>query len=216
VLHKHRKRFLTTVGKEPANTEPFELKVDDPTKWKMPKNKLPPRRLDKTRQFEMNKLIMLLISLCVIQTSTATHYSHPFVVPKPGNDDWRLVLDYKNLNAETSSEGWPIPNIGDMIYRIGATHPKYFVVMDLTSGYHQAPVSRESRELTAFITQFGVYEWLRLPMGLKGAPSYFQRQMQDTVLHNSCMNICEVYLDDCIIFADSEDELIERLNTFLD
>jgi hypothetical protein len=37
----------------------------------------------------------------------------------------RLVLNYKNLNAETSSEGWPIPNIRVMIYRIGATHSKY-------------------------------------------------------------------------------------------
>jgi hypothetical protein len=217
VLNKHRKRFRITVGKEPAHIEPFELKVDDPkTRWNVSKNKLAPRRLDKTRQFEMNKIIMLLVTLNVIQTSKATHYSHPFVVPKPGKDNWRLVLDYKNLNAETSSEGWPIPNIRDMIYRIGATRPKYFIVMDLTSGYHQAPVSRESRELTAFITQFGVYEWLRLPMGLKGAPSYFQRQMQDTVLHNLCMNICEVYLDDCIIFAESEDELIERLETVLE
>ena len=218
VLIRHKKRFRTTVGKVPAKLEPFCLKLDSKEqeeKWFTNANKLPPRRLDKTRQFEMNKLIMLLITLGCLQSSTATHYSHPFVVPKPGDNNWRMVLDYKNLNKLTSSEGWPIPNIRDMIYRIGATRPKYFVVMDLTSGYHQAPISEDSRKLTAFITQFGVFEWLRLPMGLKGAPSYFQRQMQDKVLNNLCMNICEIYLDDCIIFADSEDQLIDRLTTVL-
>jgi hypothetical protein len=217
VLNKYKEQFRIKVGKEPANIEPFTLELSSSSKeWFVPANKLPPRRLDKTRQFEMNKLIMLLITLGCLQTSTATHYSHPFVVPKPGDNNWRMVLDYKNLNKLTSSEGWPIPNIRDMIYRIGSNRPKYFVVMDLTSGYHQAPISEDSRKLTAFITQFGVYEWLRLPMGLKGAPSYFQRQMQDTVLNNLCMNICEIYLDDCIIFAESEDELMERLTTVLE
>jgi hypothetical protein len=155
-----------------------------------------------------------LEDLGVIQSSTATHYSHSFVVPKP-EEKWRLVLDFKNLNKATLSEGWPIPNIKEMNYRIEDKHPKYLIVMDLTSGYHQAPISKESQKWTAFITHYGVKEWLRLPMSLKGAPGYFQRQMQDNVLSGLVIQICELHLDDCIIFADSEDQLIERLNQVL-
>jgi hypothetical protein len=82
VLNKFKEQFRITVGKEPAKLEPFSLELISPEKdWFTSANKLPPRKLDKTRQFEMNKLIMLLITLCCVQTSTATHYSHPFVVP---------------------------------------------------------------------------------------------------------------------------------------
>jgi len=63
-----------------------------------------------------------LEKLGALQPSRATHYSHPIVIPKP-NKKWRVVLDYMNLNRVTTSEScsWPIPNIQDMIYRIGAS-----------------------------------------------------------------------------------------------
>jgi hypothetical protein len=97
VLVRHKKRFRTTVGKVPATKlDPFCLKLnsgEEKEKWFTNANKLPPRPLDETRQFEINKLIMLLITLGCLQTSTATHYSHPFVVPKPGDNNWRMVLD---------------------------------------------------------------------------------------------------------------------------
>ena len=101
----------------------------------------------------------------------------PLLVPKP-NDKWRLCVDYKKLNKISRVERWPIPNIKEMLYRIGDKRPKYFAVLDLTSGYHQIPISLHSRERTAFITPFGLYEWLRLPMGLAGAPSSFNDQYQ--------------------------------------
>jgi hypothetical protein len=78
--------------------------------------------------------------------------------------------------------GWPIPNIQAMLQRIGSEKAKYYAVMDLTSGYHQAPLSASARIFTAFITFCGVYEWLRVPMGLKGSPSYFQKVMASVVL----------------------------------
>jgi hypothetical protein len=56
--------------------------------------------------------------------------------------------------------GWPIPNIEQMMQRIGTFKPKVFGVMDLTSGYHQSPLSESSRIFTAFITFMGIFEWL--------------------------------------------------------
>ena len=60
-----------------------------------------------------------------------------------------------------------------MTQRLGNKKGKFFGKMDLTKGYYQAPLSAASRALTAFITFFGVFQWLRVPMGIKGAPSYF-------------------------------------------
>jgi len=83
-----------------------------------------------------------LLRLGVIRESRAGFYSHAFVVPKPGKK-WRLVLDFKPLNKVSEVEsGWGIPNIQDIMRRLGSHRPKYFAVMDLTAGFHQTPIDR--------------------------------------------------------------------------
>ena len=100
-----------------------------------------------------------------------------------------------------------------MIQRIGQQVPKstIFGKIDLTSGYHQAPLSQSSATLTAFITIIGVFEWLRVPMGLGGAPSYFQQVIATVVLVNLLHVICELYIDDILIHASTENEFIQRV-----
>ena len=83
-------------------------------------------------------------------------------------------------------------NIDQMIQRIGGKRPKYFGVLGPTSGYYQAPLATESRVFTAFITCVGIYERLRVPMGLKGAPSYFQQAMTIIVLLGIFYYLCEI------------------------
>ena len=75
-----------------------------------------------------------------------------------------------------------IPNIAEMLKRIGSQKPKIFGIMDLTQGYHQAPLTFAIRAYTAFITFSGVHQFTRLPFGPKGAPSYFQVIMTTVVL----------------------------------
>ena len=83
--------------------------------------------------------------------------------------------------------------------------------MDLTSGYHQAHMDQASKVLTAFIWYCGVYQFTRLPFGPRRAPSYFQEMMATIVLHGLIYIGCEMYLDDCIVFARGQDEFLERL-----
>jgi hypothetical protein len=71
------------------------------------------------------------------------------------------------LNKVIGGMGYPLPNIQSMIERVGAMKPKFFAKLDMSAGYHQAPLSVECQKATAFITPLGKYEWLRVPMGLK-------------------------------------------------
>ncbi len=146
----------------------------------------------------------------MITKSQASEYSQILLTPKP-DDKWRFCIDFRALNETSESMGWPIPNIKLMLQRLGSKRAKFFCVIDLTSGYYQAPLSEESRWLTAFITFFGIFEWLRVPMGLKGAPSYFQQMMATIVLAGLIYYICEAYLDDIIVYAETEEELVQRL-----
>ena len=201
--------FRASVTPVAAKIEPFRMKVDE-GEWHVPANGFGIRRMDKTRQKALKQQIDELLRLGVIRESRAGYYSHGFLVPKK-NGKWRLVIDYKKLNKATHRVGWPIPNIQDLLARIGEKRPQYFGVMDLTSGYHQAPISEECQAYTAFLTPFGLYEWVRLPMGLAGAPSYFQRVMSTDVLAGLHSVLCFLYLDDCIVTGGSEDEFVANM-----
>ena len=211
-LEKFRDRFSVKLRREPVLVPPMELNVDE-KQWEInPDNHRPPRVQSAVRQEEIRHQVDDMLSYHVIRpcTGPTSSYSQVLLTPKPQNQ-YRFCIDYRNLNLVTKSLVWPIPNIQAMIERLGEKHPKYFAVMDLTKGYYQAPLAESSRNLTAFITLMGLYEWLRVPMGLKGAPAYFQRIMATVVLAGLIYKICEIYLDDVIVYAQSLDELIENL-----
>lgn len=202
--------FRTTVAPEPAKVPPMELKVDR-DKWNNLKGTSgSPRVQSSVKNDEIRRQVNMMLDLKVIQASMASRYCQVLLTPKP-NDKWRFCIDYQPLNSCSESEGWNLPNIHQMLQRLGALRPKIFAVMDLTSGYHQAPLSLSSRILTAFITFMGIFEWLRVPMGLKGAPSYFQKVLATVVLVGLLYTICELYIDDIIVHAREPKEFVDRL-----
>ena len=88
--------------------------------------------------------------------------------------------------------------------------------MDLTSGYHQMPLAADSRQYTAFKTAHGLYEWLRVPMGLRNAAAYFQQRMATEVLNDIVHKDCELYLDDVLIHAQTEEQFLKSLEEILE
>jgi hypothetical protein len=59
----------------------------------------------------------------------------------------------------------------------------------------------------------GVFEWNRVPMGIKPAGPYFHKALATEVLTGLIYSICELHIDDCICYAHSDNELMERLRT---
>ena len=202
--------FSRKVRSTPAKLPPFNFTVDT-NKWETFRNRTVPRRYDGTKSVALQKIVEQLLELGVIEPSNAAFYSHGFPVPKSTAGSWRLVLDLKNLNKISSTESWPIPNIKSLLQRLGTHRASHFAVMDLTMGYHQAPIDPSCKKFTAFRTDTGLYQWNRLAMGLQGAGSYFQRVMSTVVLPGLIHQICELYLDDCIVPGQDEDSFVSRL-----
>jgi hypothetical protein len=215
VCNSLKRVFNTKVHPTPALVTPMKLEVDVKV-WEDRANAAAPRQHSAVKHAEVLKQVEKMLPLEVIRESQAPYYSQVHLTPKPTPGEWRFCIDFRRLNMACKSMGWPIPNIADMLQRLGAKRPKYFCKLDLTAGYHQAPLDEESRKYTAFRTAHGLYEWQRVPMGLKGAPSYFQQVMQTEVLHGLLYRICELYIDDIIIFADSEEELVQNLKAVLE
>jgi hypothetical protein len=172
--------FSNTLAGPPADIPPFDLKVDL-EKWNNPKNRGPPRVQSSANQAEIARQIDLLLSQGIIERSSASYYSQIHLAPK-GDGEKRFCIDFKKLNDCTAPASWPVPNITQMFVRLGTHKSSIYGVMDLTSGYHQAPMSFAARIFTAFIAFCGIYHYLRLPFGPKRAPSYFQEMMAAVVL----------------------------------
>ncbi|CAF1154816.1 unnamed protein product [Brachionus calyciflorus] len=76
--------------------------------------------------------------------------------------------------------------------------------MDIKSAYHQIPVEEESIKFTAFICEFRLYEYLCMPMGIKTAPAWFQRVIEDAFKELINRKLIDVYIDDSFIFTNTQ------------
>ncbi len=113
----------------------------------------------------------------VIQPSKSPWNSPLFLFPKK-DGQFRPVIDFRKVNEVTEDDRFPLPVLSDLLMSLGHGN-KFFSSLDLLSGYWQVPLAPESREITAFSTPNGHFEWLRMPFGLKSAPITFQRMIND-------------------------------------
>ena len=131
----------------------------------------------------------------------------PFTVPKPppadqnSIDGWRMVVDFRNLNAETKADSHPFPLIEEEIVK--RAKGKLFSVLDLRHGFHQMLLAKSSRPLTCMCSPVRPVQWTVMPMGLKNAPIFFQRMMEEVLFseHPELREFVVVYIDDIIIAA---------------
>ena len=142
----------------------------------------------------------------VIRRSNSPWSSPLHVVPKK-DGSWRPCGDYRRLNNITTPDRYPVQNIQDLTARLAQC--KVFSKVDLVRGYHQIPVNEDDIPKTAVITPFGLYEFLRMPFGLKNAKRAFQCLM-DTVC--SGLDFVFVYLNDILIASCNHSQHAKHLN----
>ena len=209
LCEEFRDLFSNELPLTPASIPPFHLVVDD-SQWHHNKNRGPPRPQTTANQAEIVRQIAILEKQGIIEKSSAVYYSQVLMVTKP-DGSLRLCIDFRPLNKCTPDASWPVPDIEDTYERIGNQCAVIFALIDFTQGFHQAPLSLATRVYTAFIVFSGVYQFTRLPFGLKKAPSYFQQVIATVVLAGLLYFTCEVYIDDVNIFGRNNEEFISRL-----
>jgi hypothetical protein len=139
LCNEFRDIFSTELPVSPASIPPFELNVDD-TKWKLSRNWTPPRPQSTANQADIVRQLAKLEEQGIIKKSNAAYCSQVLMVPKPDGSK-RMCIDFRNLNDCTEDASWPIPKITEMLRR----KAKVFAVLDLTQGYHQAPLTLAAR-----------------------------------------------------------------------
>lgn len=170
-------------------------------------------RIPQADKKEIKKQVSDLLKNKIIEPSISEYNSPVLLVPKknlPNSSEkrWRMVVDFRKINDKLLSDKYPLPRTDEILDGLGKA--KYFSCLDLYSGFHQIELEDSSRDITSFSTEDGSFRFTRLPFGLKIAPNSFQRMMS-LAFAGLTPEIAFIYMDDLIVFAQSQRKMIENL-----
>ncbi|KAI5132260.1 hypothetical protein NEAUS06_0049 [Nematocida ausubeli] len=159
-------------------------------------------------QKKIDEMTNKLLREGVIELSRSRWCNPVKIVEKP-DGSLRLCQNLRKLNTIVEDDKYSLPEIEGILVKVG--QKKWFTVLDLKDGYFQIRLHKDSREKTAFKLKNRLYQCKRLVMGYKNSPAIFQRIM-DKELDGVIGNGCEVYLDDIIVYGNTEKEHDENLD----
>lgn len=124
-----------------------------------------------------------------------------------------LCNDYRSLNNEMKAEGFPIPNMEEIVEYVSES--EFFITMDLFSGYCQIPMAEDSKEMTTFTRKFGTFSWELTSFGLMNAPATFQLLTSSLIAD---LPFVRVYIDGGVVLSKTlqehvghDSQIIQRL-----
>jgi 3-methyladenine DNA glycosylase AlkC/predicted aspartyl protease len=170
--------------------------------------KEPVRRHPAAHQREADRQVEEMLLKGIIEPSSSP-WASEYVMVRKKTGDWRICVDFRRLNSVTKKNSFPLPNIEECIETLSGQ--AYFSKLDFISGYWQVPVAEGSRELTAFRTGNGLYQFRVMPFGLSNAPATFQKLINLMFSGLKGLNL-QVFLDDVCVATSGWAEHIRVLD----
>ncbi|MBW0517041.1 hypothetical protein O181_056756 [Austropuccinia psidii MF-1] len=125
----------------------------------------------------------------------------------------RLCGDFRALNNSTKADRYPIPRIPHALDKLAKS--KYITKMDCMKGFHQNGVKPNSMKLLRIIFHMGIYEYTRMPFGIKNAPAHFQRMMDTIFVEEILEGWMVVYINDIIIYSETWEDQLQYIDRVL-
>ena len=166
-----------------------------------------PYRLNPTKQKHLEAKIEYLLKNDFIEPSQS-NWSSPCLLVKP-NGSYRMCTDYIKLNNVTKVDTYPIPRIDDCVDRVG--NVKYVSKFDLLKGFWQILLTDRAKEVSAFVTLKGLYQYKVMPFYMRNSPVTFQRLINSVIAE---IDGSDGYIDDVIIYSDTWEEHLKIMRKF--
>ena len=192
-VRQARDRFVKTPGLTKLACHQIDT-VGSPTR-------VPPRRIPAHFQQEVQEQMNDMLKKGIIVEGSSSWLA-PAVYTRKKTGEIRLCVDYREANKRARKDAYPLPLIDEVQDRLsGAT---VFSKLDLQCGYWQVPVDPKDQEKTAFSPGpvMGLFQFTRMPFGLCGAPSTFQRLM-DVVMRG--LPFVTTNINDVLIHSANEE-----------
>uniref|UniRef100_A0AC34FUF8 Reverse transcriptase n=1 Tax=Panagrolaimus sp. ES5 TaxID=591445 RepID=A0AC34FUF8_9BILA len=170
-----------------------------------------PRRIPPALQETVQAQIKEMLDQHIIRPSTSPFCSPIVMVRKADKKSWRMAIDYRKLNAETKKQSNFLPLINDIIDKVAGK--QFYTSLDLQGAFHQVSMNEHDINKTAFAVNSDLYEFLRMPFGLCGAPATFQKIMNQVKKEVKAVIFC--YLDDIILVSTTEAEHLQDIDEVL-
>ena len=163
------------------------------------------RRLSPQKLAYAKKEFDEMEAIGIVRRSSSPRSSPLHVVPKLSGG-WGPCGDYRRLNTVTVDDRYPVPRLQDFTATLAGK--TIFSKIDLVRAYHQVPMTPNDIPKTAVITPLRLYEFLRMPFGLKNAAQAFQRLMD-----KGCQGLARVfvYLDDILVASEDRHQHLRDL-----
>ena len=169
-----------------------------------------PYRVNPVKLEHMRNEVDYMLQNGIIEKSSSAWSSPCILVPKP-DGSYRFCTDFRKVNALTKSDSYPIPRIDSVIDKVG--NAKFVSKFDLLKGYWQVPLTERAKEISAFVTPDGLFQYRVMPFGMKNAPATFQRMINSVICD---LDFCKSYIDDVIIISESWDQHVKHVKLFFE
>lgn len=143
----------------------------------------------------------------IIEPSVSPWLSNLVIVNKKDGTH-RICVDYRKVNEVLKKDSYPLPRLDECLDALAGN--TYYSSMDLCSGYWQIPIEPESREVSAFATSMGLFQFVRMPFGMSVGPATFCRLIGE-VLRGLQWIECVAYMDDITVPSETVSEGLTRL-----
>ncbi|MBW0470652.1 hypothetical protein O181_010367 [Austropuccinia psidii MF-1] len=135
------------------------------------------------------------------------------VIITENDGKYRLCGDFTVLNNNTNADRYPIPSIPHALDKLAKA--KYKTKMDFIKDFYQNGVKPNSMKLLGIICNVGIYEYTRIPFGIKNAPAHVQRMM-DTIFQTKILDgWMVVYIDEIIIYSETWEDYVKHIDIVL-
>uniref|UniRef100_A0A914DCM8 RNA-directed DNA polymerase n=1 Tax=Acrobeloides nanus TaxID=290746 RepID=A0A914DCM8_9BILA len=152
-----------------------------------------------------------LVKMDVLSKIDYSEWAAPIVVVKKANGKIRVCADFSTgLNEALVLHQYPLPKPEDILITLNGGQE--FTQLDLFDAYLQIPMEDQSAKLLVVNTHKGLFQYNRLPFGVKSAPAIFQQLMEQVL---SGLSGVAAYLDDVIITGRNRQEHLENLSKVL-
>ncbi|MBW0503725.1 hypothetical protein O181_043440 [Austropuccinia psidii MF-1] len=124
-----------------------------------------------------------------------------------------MVGDFRALKTYTTLDRYPIPRIHETLTQL--SQAKLITAMDALKGFHQNVLTDNAKKLLRIIVHCGIFEYLRMPFGIKNAPSHYQRMMNTIFPEELSSGWLVIYIDDIIVCSEIGENNLTRVERLL-